>query len=311
MQPTRSDQPLDLQAYNSRWYYSTVMHHRVQPVDHRFTYQVATFLFDLAELAQLDRHLTGFGWNRAALFSLYDADYVAEAGQSLEQHVQQLLQQQQCPVASRIELLCMPRHLGYSFNPLSIFFCYNDQDQLFATLYQVSNTFGGRHVYVVSGQALPDLAPIAEAPSRALRHQAQKSFFVSPFINMQCQYKFRIAPPQAQLKVLIRLEDDNGLLLNATLTGKSQTFSRWALLKLSLTRPLFNYKVIIGIHWEALRLWLKKVPLVKRNAQEKAQARTRSATLGQDVSPPKAQVCPMSNRLHRSPSTAQSPAKES
>lgn len=302
MQPTQSDQPCHSQTYNSRWYYSTVMHHRVQPVKHRFTYQVATFLFDLAELAQLDRHLTGFGWNRAALFSLYDADYVAESGQSLEQHVQQLLQQHQCQSAVRIELLCMPRHWGYSFNPLSIFFCYDRNDQLFATLYQVSNTFGGRHVYLVH----------EHQPQQNMRHQAQKAFFVSPFIHMDYQYKFRIAPPRENLKVLIRLENDAGLLLNATLTGKSQPLSSKALLKLSLTRPLFSYKVIIGIHWEALRLWLKKVPLVKRNAQEKAQARTHSASLGQDLSSSlKARSCPMSNLLHHSASTAQPSAKES
>ena len=249
---------------HSRLYYSTVMHHRVKPVDHKFTYRVGTFLLDLDEVERLQRlcgrflGLPLFGYNRAALFSLYDRDYVSQKGDSLKQHVQRLLAENHCEPAERIELLCMPRHLGYSFNPLSIFFCYNAKNELYCTLYQVSNTFNQKHIYAVEAK------PVQIGKQASLRHQADKVFYVSPFINMDCQYRFRIAPPGKQLKVLIRQEDSQGLLLNATLTGKATPLNAKALLTMAVKRPLFTYKVIAGIHWEALRLWLKKVPLVSR-----------------------------------------------
>lgn len=244
--------------WRSRLYYSTVMHHRVKPVQHRFTYRVGTFLLDLDELAALDRDLPGFSYNRSGLYSLYDQDYVTEPGDTLRQHVSRLLQQNGCEPAHRVELLCMPRMLGYSFNPLSIFFCYDANDALYCTLYQVSNTFNQKHIYAVEAQ------PVSAFSSEGLRHQADKVFYVSPFIDMACQYRFRLAPPGDVLKVLIRQEDSEGLLLNATLTGRAVPLTGRALIRLAVTRPLFTYKVIAGIHWEALRLWLKKVPLVSR-----------------------------------------------
>lgn len=257
-------------ALNSRLYYSTVMHHRFKPKVHRFTYQVGSFLLDLDELEHMDKHLTGFSYNRAGLFSVYDKDYVTTEGHSLKQHAQHLLFEQGCEEAQRIELLCMPRNLGYGFNPLCIFFCYNGENQLYATLYQVSNTFGQKHIYLVEGenertQEQEQHQSKPTPKTQRLNHQADKVFFVSPFIDMDCQYRFKISPPGEVLKVLIRQQDSKGLLLNATLTGKSTPLNSKALITLCLRRPLFTYKVIAGIHWEALRLWLKKVPLVNRH----------------------------------------------
>lgn len=249
---------------HSRLYYSTVMHDRVKPVRHRFVYQTGTFLFDLDELPQLETRLGKrfgirlFGYNRPGLFSLYDQDYATGKSHTLKQHVQHLLAENGSQPAHRIELLCMPRHLGYSFNPLCIFFCYDADNTLYCTLYQVSNTFSQKHIYSVEAQ------PIQEGQQPVLRHQADKLFYVSPFINMDCQYRFRIATPGEVLKVLIRQEDQEGLLLNATLTGKSTPLTASGLIAMALKRPLFTYKVIAGIHWEALRLWLKKIPLVSR-----------------------------------------------
>ncbi|MBB1486714.1 DUF1365 domain-containing protein [Oceanospirillum sediminis] len=245
---------------NSRLYYSTVMHHRFRPSVHRFTYRVGSFLLDLDELERLDQELTGFSYNRAGLFSVYDKDYVIDGQHDLKQHAQWLLSQQNMPSAVRIELLCMPRNLGYSFNPLCIFFCYDADDHLYATLYQVSNTFGEKHIYAVDAEPFTH-----ENGEQQLRHQADKLFFVSPFINLSCQYRFRIHRPDERLKVLIRQEDPEGLLLNATLTGKSSPLTAKGLMRLCLKRPFFTYKVILGIHWEALQLWLKKVPYISRH----------------------------------------------
>jgi DUF1365 family protein len=244
----------DKQTLNSRMYYSSIMHHRLKPKAHRFTYRIANLLLDLDELSYLDKYLTGFSYNKAGLFSVYDKDYVTTENHTLKQHVQALLTQQGCTTAKRVELLCIPRNLGYSFNPLCIFFCYDNNNHLYATLYQVSNTFGQKHIYFIEGQN-----------EHRLNHQANKVFFVSPFIDMDCQYQFHINPPDKTLRVLIKQEDSEGPLLNATLIGKSTPLTSKALFTLCLRLPFFTYKVIVGIHWEAFRLWLKKIPLVNRH----------------------------------------------
>ncbi|OOV87218.1 DUF1365 domain-containing protein [Oceanospirillum linum] len=265
--------------FRSRLYYSTVMHDRVKPVRHRFVYKTGTFLLDLDELKPLEAYsgrrlgLRLFGYNRSGLFSLYDKDYVITPGDTLKQHAQRLLADNGCDPAERIELLCMPHHLGYSFNPLCIFFCYNAAGELYTTLYQVSNTFSQKHIYSVEAK------PVQVGEKSVLRHQADKVFYVSPFINMNCQYRFRIATPGDVLKVLIRQEDREGLLLNATLTGKSTPLTAKGLIAMALKRPLFTYKVMAGIHWEALRLWLKKIPLVSRKEIPKPPLVTKGQPL--------------------------------
>ncbi|PXF28922.1 hypothetical protein WH50_23550 [Pokkaliibacter plantistimulans] len=248
---------------NSCLYPGTVMHHRFKPRVHRFVYRVTAWLFDLDELPVLDQQLTGFSYNAPNLFSLCDADHGLEPGQSLRDFADEINARHGLPRPARVELLCYPRILGYAFNPLAIYFCYNTAGQLQATLHQVSNTFGQRHLYVI---------PAEPSRQQGVRYQqADKVFYVSPFIDMDCRYRFRILPPAERVSVAIRQTDPEGVLLHAVFSAERQPLSQRGLWRQFLAMPLMTVKVMAAIHWEALRLWLKGVRLVPRPPQRAAR----------------------------------------
>jgi uncharacterized protein len=140
--------------------------------------------------------------------------------------------------------------LGYVFNPLSLYFCYDDQNRLGAMLYEVNNTFGERHCYLLA-------VPADTAPGMPVVHHCAKQFHVSPFNAMDMVYRFRVKPPGAALSVLIRTYDADGELLFAAHTARLVALNDATLARLALTQPLLTYKVMAGIHWEALKLWIK------------------------------------------------------
>ncbi len=239
-------------------YTGTVMHRRVRPRRHKLAYEVASFLLDLDELPALDRCVAGFRYNRPGLFSFYDRDHGPGTNTPLRPWVETHLAA--AGIALRggaIRILCYPRTLGYVFNPLSVYFCYRadcGSEILAAVLYQVTNTFHERHTYVI---------PVADATADGLlRQTCRKAMYVSPFIGLDMVYQFRIKPPAAELGVAINTSDENGLLLFASFGGRRSTLSTASCLKAFLRFPLLTVKVIGGIHWEALKLWLKGVPLV-------------------------------------------------
>ena len=153
------------------------------------------------------------------------------------------------PGGGRVRLLCSPRVLGYTFNPLCIYYCEDAGGRLQAVIYQVNNTFGERHFYVHA--VAPDAAP------GPLRHDSAKAFYVSPFIAMQATYHFRIAQPSESIRVLIRQSVPEGDQLIATMSGQRRVLRDRELALLALTMPLAGCKVIAAIHWQALKLWLK------------------------------------------------------
>ncbi len=147
----------------------------------------------------------------------------------------------------RIRLLCLPRTFGYCFNPLSIYYCHRADGALAALIYQVHNTFGERHSYVL---------PVSPQPG-AVQQRCRKQFHVSPFMDMALTYDFLVTEPGERIAVSIRVSADDGPLFNAALVGKRRTLTNRALIGLCLKMPAITLKVIGAIHWEALRLWLK------------------------------------------------------
>lgn len=242
-------------------YDGEVMHRRLLPFAHRFRYRIATFLLDLDALPALDRRLRLFAHNRAGVFSVHDRDHGPRDGTPLRPWIEG-----HCRAAGidldggPIGMLCLPRILGFVFNPITVYFCHDRAGALRAVLYEVRNTFGDLHGYLVPvparGRADPD--------DDWIRQDADKVLHVSPFLPVDGRYRFRLRPPGERLTLLIRLTREAGDTMVATLTGHRRALSDRALLRVLVVHPLLTLKVIAAIHWQALRLWAKGAAFHRR-----------------------------------------------
>lgn len=228
-----------------------VTHTRTRPRAHRLRYRAAFLLVDVEAMPKL-RLLSR---NRANLFSLRAEDYGAGA-RDLAGYVRGVLAEAGLGAAgARIRLLTMPRCLGYGFNPLSLYLCADATGALRAVLYEVNNTFGQRHNYLVA---------VDPADGSPLRHSCDKAFFVSPFMDMELRYRFSLHAPDEALGLHIAVEDADGVLLRATMAGRRRALTDAALLGMACRLPFLGLKVIAAIHWEALKLWRKGLRLRPR-----------------------------------------------
>jgi uncharacterized protein len=239
-------------------YFGEVMHARLKPVSHRFHYRVMSLLIDLDRLDDANLQSRLFGVNRAALYSFNEADHGDRDGTSLRQYAQRCAAERGIDLTSgRVKLLCYPRLLGYTFNPLSVYFCYRADGGLAPMIYEVRNTFGDIHSYVLPVQP-------GEINDAGLRQAQDKLFYVSPFIDMAMRYHFRVSMPGARLKLRILETDGDGPLLAATFHGHRRDLTAASLLRALFALPLVPFKILAAIHWEALRLWFKGARLVPR-----------------------------------------------
>ncbi|WP_398481628.1 DUF1365 domain-containing protein [Tardiphaga sp.] len=239
-------------------YFGDVMHARLKPMGHRFTYRVMSLLIDLDRLDDADRTSRLFGVNRAALYSFHEKDHGERDGSSLRAYAQRCAAAHGIDLTGgRVELLCYPRLLGYTFNPLSVYFCHHADGTLALIIYEVRNTFGDIHSYVL---------PIAdgEQTDAGIRQVQDKLFYVSPFIEKAMRYHFRVSPPADEVKLRILETDSEGPLLAATFHGRRTALTSRALLRSFVGLPLVTFKIMAAIHWEALRLWIKGARLVPR-----------------------------------------------
>ena len=237
-------------------YFGEVMHARLKPMGHRFSYRVMSLLIDLDRLAEADRLSPLFAVNRAALYSFRESDHGRRDGSSLRAHAQACAAEHEIDLTGgRVLLLCYPRLFGYTFNPLSVYFCHRADGSLALLIYEVRNTFGDIHPYVLPVRA-------GDVSAAGVRQEQDKLFHVSPFVGMAMRYRFRISPPGERVKLRILETDREGPLLAATFIGRHRALSTRALLRAFVALPLVTAKIIAAIHWEALRLWLKGARLV-------------------------------------------------
>ncbi|MCC9624706.1 DUF1365 family protein [Thalassospira sp. MA62] len=246
-------------TFKSALFEGVVTHHRLRPKVHKLRYRVFSFLLDLDEIDHLASRLGLFSRNRFNLFSFHDRDYADGDGTDLRPRIEAILSAHNLGDCSdKIELLCYPRLLGFVFNPLSVYFCHRANGSIGAVLYEVSNTFGDRHSYLI---------PVGDGALDAkgvLRQSCAKGFYVSPFIDMVADYHFSIRMPAENVAVAIRETDAKGTFLNAAFVGDRTELSDRKLIGAFLRYPLMTLKVVAGIHWEAFHLWRKGMKFHKR-----------------------------------------------
>ena len=232
------------------------MHHRLQPVVHRFTYPTYVYAFEVGELEQLAGQLKWFGYNRGGLVSLHSRDYLDGSPRPLLEKLSELLRAHgNSSDWNRAVLVTGARFLGHIFNPVSFWFCYQDEE-LVCLVAEVNNTFGERHTYVLD-EKLPSSDPFCA------RFRVPKAFYVSPFNAIEGDYEFRVAHPQESLDIRLRVFQGEQPVFNTWLRGQAERLDERGLWRTLTAYPLTAWLTVPRIHWEAAVLFFKKkLPVV-------------------------------------------------
>ena len=217
-------------------------------------------LIDLSELDFLDKNLKLFSYNKFNILSFYSKDHGPRDGSPLKDWVINNLEKNNIKTKDiQIKLLCYPRIFGYVFNPLSVFYVYKRNLDLISILYEVKNTFGEQHTYIFKSDKNQNL----------IQHVCKKKFHVSPFIEMNCIYFFRLLKPGNKISVIIDQNDKEGKILYASQDGVKSELNNYNLIKTYLKHPLMSFKIILAIHYEAFKLWTKGIKFIKKKIKIK------------------------------------------
>jgi uncharacterized protein len=226
-------------------YVGRVHHARFGPRRHTLAYRVFMLLLDVD--SGTSRSWV-FARDRPALISFHDGDHGDGSQRPLRAQMETLIRRHGHAVpGGKIQVLCMPRVLGHGFNPLSVYYCHDADGRLAMVIYEVNNTFGGRHFYV-----LP-----AGPPTGHIRQHCDKAFFVSPFMDMDLAYDFLLAPPAEQALLAIRVSSGRETVLTASFLGERRPLTDGALLAAWASHPMQSAGVLAGIYFEGLKLLVK------------------------------------------------------
>ncbi len=230
-----------------------VMHERIRPVLHRFVYPVFYVRLNLARLDEL--HSAWFGINQWRIACVHMRDYGPRDGTDCQAWMRALLKQSGIDADGEIWLQTFPRLFGFAFNPVSFWYCYDRAGALRAVLAEVNNTFGESHRYV-----LHSTGPITDN----CEILADKNLHVSPFCQVKGQYRFRFRDTASTTLVNLDYDDEQGVLIKTALGGKKAELTGSRIRRAVFVQPFLTVGVVIRIHAQALRLWLKRVPYFKK-----------------------------------------------
>lgn len=246
------------------------MHHRLAPKVHRFHYEIFMFYLDLDEIGGLSKKLRFMSRNRFNLFNFRDKDHLQlprknpDTTKNVRQHITDYLQLNSVDIGNgRIMVLTNLCTAGYQFNPVSFYFCYDEQGQPVCSVVEICNTFL---------EMKPFFLGTDTKSGDEFKLNTIKNFYVSPFIDMDTNFDFNLQIPGEKLQIKIDDYDKDGnRFFISTLSGIRKPLTDANLLRYFLSFPLITLKVIGLIHWQALKLWLKKLPYHKKESDKELQ----------------------------------------
>lgn len=234
----------------SALYQGTVVHTRLRPRRHHLRYRLLMICIDLGEIPKLAGAFRFLSHNKFNLFGFYDRDHGDGTDRPLRDQIVDRLQDAGIALdGGAIRIVCLPRILGYVFNPISVYYCQDNDGVLRAMVYEVNNTFGERHSYLI---------PVKERAD-PIRQSCAKRLHVSPFMDMDMTYDFTVTQPGSDVSISISGRDPAGPLIATAFSGRRRALSDRALLSAFFSYPLLTLSVIAGIHWEAIKLFLKGI----------------------------------------------------
>lgn len=252
-----------LMTMNSSLYDCRVMHHRLEPLKNRFVYRVFMFALDLDEIDRLDDGLRLFSRNRFNIFTFKDTDHLQWGRKTTKENILEYLREQGIGLDNgRIVLVTNLRTFGYVFNPVSFYFCYNADHKPVCAVAEVGNTFGEMKPYLLRPE---------DRTAEGFHRMMQKYFYVSPFLALDSTFDFQLNLPDTAMRIAINDYQDGKKILLTSLTGKRKSLTDGRLLWYTVRFPLMTLQVIALIHWQALKLMVKKLPYHKKNEQPELQ----------------------------------------
>ncbi|MGH1417934.1 MAG: DUF1365 domain-containing protein [Hyphomicrobiaceae bacterium] len=243
-------------SFTSGLYLGSVVHKRLRPVRHALSYRVFSLLLDCCQLDQTAKGLRLFSYNTFNLFSLYDRDH--GDGRPLENYLSDVAKNSgHGEEIERFLMLCYPRILGYAFNPITVYFGLDQDDEIRLMIYEVNNTFGHRKSYVL---------PVVKRDNGLIMQSCRKSLYVSPFNSDSGSYRFAVTSPREDLTIGVALTTSLGATMKAHFHATRHELSDASLFKAIMKTGWMTLKVTAAIHYEALKLWLKGLKVRRRPA---------------------------------------------
>lgn len=253
---------------DSALYNCLVMHNRLAPKKHRFHYHVFMFWLDIDKLEQTTQSSKLLAYNKRGIYSFWDTDHFkypagdARNGLTTRQKLNDYLQSVGITkMPAKVFLTTHVRMLGYVFNPVSFYFCYDEQGTCNFVVTEISNTFGEMKLFLVDAKN-----------GEKFEQNAEKYFYVSPFTDMDTEFEFRYKVPDAKLNIQINVKEKTGdKFFISTLTGDKQVLNDARLCWYLIRFPFITIRVMAAIHWQAMLLWLKKIPYRKKSDDAQLQ----------------------------------------
>ena len=229
------------------------MHNRVEPKKNRFNYKTFMFSLDLDELDDLVKNNPFISRNRFNLFNFRDRDHLQiDDNKKLREQIEQYLNHHGIDTSTigRIQLITNLCTLGYQFNPVSFYFCFDKSDQPICAIVEVCNTFGELKPYLIDEKHFRN---------NYFDRQVKKHFYVSPFIDLDAEFHFKLSLPGESLNIIINDNQDGRTFFFSTLTGRRRALTSTSTLLFAIRFPFITLQVITLIHWQALKLWMKQL----------------------------------------------------